>query len=97
LLYGRAEISVKIWHYENYIANCSRRENESQITGFTGFSIMGKIIDSKIMGKENGAHRSAATNPAVIDNRYSHSENDSAIHDSVQILGSGINNAQNLF
>ena len=49
------------------------------------------------MGKENGAHRNAATNPAVIDNRYSHSENDSAIHDSVQILGSGINNAQNLF
>jgi hypothetical protein len=44
-----------------------------------------------------GAQRDAAANPAVIDGRHSPSENDFAVHDFVQILGSGINNAQNLF
>jgi len=77
LLYRRAEISVKIWHYDNYIEkNCSRRENESHITGFTIFFIIGKIIDSIIMVKENGSHRQP----------LQPSKNDFAVHDFVKIF-----------
>jgi hypothetical protein len=39
------------------------------------FSIIGKIIDSKIMGKESGSHR----------RRYSPQKNDFAVHDFVNL------------